>query len=131
MTTSGASRVAKILVVDDEADFTTTYERLLRRQGHGVVAASSRHAGLAAIAAGPVDLVIADLRLPDGDGLDLVRAARKNATPVIVITGFASAASRQASLAAGASAYLSKPFSASTFAALVEKTLSAARRALD
>jgi len=120
---------AKVLVVDDEADFTATYERLLRRQGFGVVSASSRRAGLAAIAAEPLDLVIADLRLPDGDGLDLVRAARKTATPtpVIVITGFASEASRQASLAAGASAYLPKPFSASTFAALVEKTVRASQ----
>ena len=130
MTPSGPPTAATILVVDDEADFTATYERLLRRQGHGVISASSRRAGLAAIATESLDLVIADLRFPDGDGLDLVRAARKTAipTPVIVITGFASEASRQASLAAGASAYLSKPFSASAFAALVETTLRASRR---
>jgi two-component system OmpR family response regulator len=119
--------VARILVVDDETDLTATYERLLRRRGHGVVAAASRGAGLAAIDALPLDLVIADLRLPDGDGLDLVRAARSVATPVIVITGLASEVSRRESLAAGASAYLSKPFSAAAFAALVDETLSAAR----
>lgn len=122
--------MTRVLVVDDEPDFASTYERLLRRKGHGVVAAATKRAGLAALAAERLDLVIADLRLPDGDGLDVVRAARKTAvpTPVIVITGFASEASRQASLAAGASAYLAKPFSASTFAALVEKFLSAAPR---
>jgi len=125
--TSGAAPAAKILVVDDEADFTATYERLLRRRGYGVVSAGSRGAGLAALAGGGLSLVIADLRLPDGDGLDLVRAARAGArpVPVIVVTGFASEASRQASLAAGASAYLAKPFSTPAFVALVEKTLGA------
>lgn len=121
----GRGAMRRILVVDDEVDLTATYERLLRRHGYGVVSASSRREGLAALQAERLDLVIADLRLPDGDGLDLVRAARQTPAPVpvIVITGFASEASRQAALAAGAWAYLSKPFSASTFAALVENAL--------
>jgi two-component system, NtrC family, response regulator HydG len=69
--------------------------------------------------------VIADLRLPDGDGLDLVRAARRTPTPTpaIVVTGFASRAARTAALAAGASAYLAKPFATSAFTALVDQTL--------
>lgn len=117
--------VRRILVVDDEADFTTTYARLLRRYGYCVIAAGSRHEGLETIHAESVDLVITDLRLPDGDGLDVVRCARMQASPppVIVVTGFASEASRQAALAAGACGYLSKPFSASAFTALVESTL--------
>lgn len=115
----------RILVVDDEADFTATYARLLRRFGYCVIAASSRHEGLESIQVEPVDLVITDLRLPDGDGLDVVRSARMKASPppVIVVTGFASEASRQAALAAGACAYLPKPFSAAAFTALVESTL--------
>lgn len=119
--------IPKILVVEDEVDYAVTYERLLRRQGYAVITAGSRGAGLEAIQAGPLDLVIADLRLGDGDGLDVVRAARQAAvpTPAIVITGFASEASRQAALAAGAVAYLPKPFSASAFVAVVAKTLAA------
>jgi DNA-binding response OmpR family regulator len=73
----------------------------------------------------PLALVITDLRLPDGDGLELVRAAWRlpTPTPSIVVTGFASEASRMAALAAGASGYLAKPFAAASFISLVEKVL--------
>jgi len=116
-----------ILVVDDEADLVTSYERLLRRKGFRVVSAGSRGAGLTLVEREPLALVITDLRLPDGDGLDLVRAARRlpTPTPSMVVTGFASEASRTASLAAGASAFLAKPFGASAFTSLVENILQA------
>src|SRR5215470_8181500 len=102
-----------VLVVDDEADFLATYDRLLRRQGYRTVTTSSRQSALLALEADPFALIIADMRLPDGDGLDIVRAARARPQParVIVVTGFASAQSRRDALAAGATAYLAKPFS--------------------
>jgi len=114
-----------ILVVDDEADFVANYQRLLRRRGYRVVSAGSRGDGLVIVEREPLALIITDLRLPDGDGLELVRAARRlpTPTPSIVVTGFASEASRMAALAAGASGYLAKPFVAASFISLVEKTL--------
>ena len=114
-----------ILVVDDEADFVANYQRLLRRRGYRVVSAGSRGDGLVIVEREPLALVITDLRLPDGDGLELVRAARRLSTPTpsIVVTGFASEASRMAALAAGASGYLAKPFAAASFISLVEKML--------
>jgi DNA-binding response OmpR family regulator len=104
----------RVLVVDDEADFLATYERLLRRQGYEVVTAKSRAAGLAALTVEAPHLVISDLRLPDGDGLDVVRAARgaRAPVPVIVITGYPSDETRRAALAAGATTFLAKPFAA-------------------
>ena len=113
-----------ILVVDDEADLVMTYERLLQRRGYRVVSANTRGDGLAIVEREPLALVITDLRLPDGDGLELVRAVRSLpvATPAIVVTGFASEASRTAARAAGAG-YLAKPFATSTFVSLVESTL--------
>lgn len=116
-----------VLVVDDEADLAASYERLLRRQGYRVVSVGSCRAALLAIAAQPLRLVIADLRLPDGDGLDIVRAARALATPppVLVATVLASRASRQAALAAGATAFLAKPFAAEVFNRLVNELLGA------
>ncbi len=112
---------SRVLVVDDEQDMRASYERLLRRQGFAVVATGSRHEGLVILAREPLRLVIADLRLPDGDGLDIVRAARGRSAPVpvLVVTGFASEASRAVALAAGASGYLAKPFAATEFSALV------------
>jgi len=114
-----------ILVVDDEADFVANYQRLLRRRGYRVVSAGSRGDGLVIVEREPLALVITDLRLPDGDGLELVRAARRlpTPTPSIVVTGFGSEASRIAALAAGASGYLAKPFAAASFISLVEKML--------
>jgi DNA-binding response OmpR family regulator len=66
----------RVLAVEDEADLVATYKRLLRRYGYRVVAAGSREAGLAALKDEPPRLLIADLRLPDGDGLDVVRTTR-------------------------------------------------------
>ncbi len=116
-----------ILVVDDEADLIATYERLLHRRGYRVVTAGSRGAGLAIVEREPLALLITDMRLPDGDGLELVRAVRRlpAAPPAIVVTGFTSQASRTAALAAGAAAYLPKPFGASAFVSLVQNTLAA------
>ena len=115
----------RVLVVDDEPDFQVTYVRLLGRQGLRAITTGSRHEGLALIEREALVLVISDLRLPDGDGLDVVRAARRAPTPVptIVITGLGSEASRLAALSAGASAYLAKPFSAAAFTSLVAQTL--------
>ncbi len=114
-----------ILVVDDEADLVTTYERLLRRQGYRVVSAGSLRAALVVIEAEPLGLVIADLRLPDGDGLDLVRAARAltSPPPVLVATALASRTARQAALAAGAAAFLAKPFATDAFSRLVNELM--------
>lgn len=112
-------------MVDDETDLVTTYERVLRRLGYATVAAGTRQAALDAIGTTPLKLVIADLRLPDGDGLDIVRAARgRNCPlPVIVVTGYASEASRRLALEAGAAAYVAKPFSISCFTQLVRDQL--------
>ena len=117
----------RILIVDDEADLVSTYERLLRRRGYRIVSAGSCREGLLAVEREPLALVVTDLRLQDGDGLDIVRAARRttpNPTPSLVVTGFASEASRAAALAAGAAGYLAKPFAAAALVSLVESTLS-------
>jgi two-component system response regulator HydG len=118
---------AAVLIVDDEADLLATYDRLLRRHGYRPIIAGTLQAALAALESEPPDLIIADLRLSDGDGLDVVRAARArlHPLPVIVVTGFASDQSRRQALAAGATAYLAKPFSTSALTSLVREALRA------
>jgi two-component system, NtrC family, response regulator PilR len=118
-----------VLVVDDEPDMRTSYERLLRRMGYRVIHADSRAAGLAALQAEPLVLVVSDLRLGDGSGLDVIAAARDAPAPVpsIVVTGFLSAESRRAALEVGASGFLAKPFAAREFTALVARVLDGAR----
>ena len=109
---TGAIRA--ILVVDDEMDYLTTYERLLGRQGYRVVTASTCEAALAALAREPFSVAIVDIRLPDGDGLEIVRRARALARPprAMVVTGVGSEDAREAALAAGAADFLAKPFTA-------------------
>ena len=110
---------AVILVVDDERDLAATCERLLRRSGWRVVVVGSRDAALSALAGTRPALAVVDRQLPDGDGLDVLRAARAQDTPVIVISGHTSASNRERTLEEGAAAFLGKPFSARDFLALV------------
>jgi DNA-binding response OmpR family regulator len=114
-----------VLIVDDEADLVTTYERALRRLGYRIIPAGTRQAGLEVLRSERLALVVADLRLPDGDGLDIVRAAREapGPPPVIVVTGFPSAAGHQGALEAGARAVLTKPFSIQGFLETVRQVV--------
>jgi DNA-binding response OmpR family regulator len=120
-----SAELIRVLVVDDEADFLATYERLLRREGYEVVTASSCARALDLLAHGFLSLVISDLRLPDGDGLEVVRAARRSPRPpsVIVVTGHPSEEQRNAALSAGATAFLAKPFAAAVLLATVRARL--------
>ena len=102
-----------ILVVDDERDLAATCERLLRRSGWNVAIAGSREAALTMLARHPRPvLAIVDRQLPDGDGVDVLRAALAVGTPVIVVTGYGSGATRRLTLEEGAVGFLAKPFSA-------------------
>lgn len=94
-----------------------------------MISAHSRNDGLPVIERRPLKLLVADVCLPDGNGLDLVRAGRQQPNPIpsLVVMGSASQAGRTAVLAAGAPDYLVKPFAVSTFTALVENTLAAKR----
>jgi DNA-binding response OmpR family regulator len=120
---SGTTVQPTILAVDDEEDFLNTYRRLLGRQGLRVVTASSRAAALDALAREPFALVIVDLRLPDGDGLEIVRAAQATSspTPAIVVSGFASETIRRNALSAGAAAVFTKPFDTAALAARIRE----------
>ena len=111
-----------ILVVDDEADLTQTCERLLRRGRHQVVTAGSCATALAALRGVRPTLLVCDLSLPDGTGLEIVRAAGRLEPPVpaIVMTAQLSEWTRRAALEAGACACIAKPFTTAAFSQMVE-----------
>jgi DNA-binding response OmpR family regulator len=105
-----------ILVVDDEHDLAVACQRLLMRDGWRVTTVGSRGAALDALTEGaPPALAIVDRILPDGDGLDVVRAARACGAQVLVISGQTSSANRDQTLAEGAARFLGKPFTARQF----------------
>ncbi|MCB1982647.1 MAG: response regulator, partial [Rhodoferax sp.] len=101
----------RLLVVDDEPDLRTLYELTLVREGYDVDCAGSVTEAWALLALQPYDLLITDMRLPDGNGMDLLArlesAARAERT--IVITAFASPENAVEALKAGAYDYLTKP----------------------
>ena len=86
---SGAVTGARILLVEDDDGARGALARLLGRAGHDVVAVGTVAAALAAMDDGPVNVVVTDLALPDGSGLDLVRRLRatRPSLPVLLITG--------------------------------------------
>jgi two-component system NtrC family response regulator/two-component system nitrogen regulation response regulator GlnG len=122
-------RAGPILIVEDEVDLRNTYERILRRLNFEVIAVERATEGLRIAESRPIRLVITDLRLPDMDGIALIRAIRACAVPppIIVASGLDSGATRRAALDAGAIAYLTKPFSVATLTAKVQEILSDGR----
>ena len=85
---------------------------MLRKEGFDVVVADSRAMAASVLAKGPVDMVITDVKLPDGDGIEILRHVKAAApeTVVIVMTAFGSTQTAVAALKLGAHDYLTKPF---------------------
>lgn len=102
----------RILVIEDEKSLAGFIEQTLRQHGFAAsVAGSLREAR--ELLKTPFDAVISDRRLPDGDGLDLVRELRTagNSVPVLMLTALGLPKERVIGLEAGADDYLPKPFS--------------------
>ena len=115
----------KILVVDDEPSMRELLAIMLRREGFGVEVAESRAAAARILATGPFDLVITDVKLPDGDGIEILRHLKAAApeTVVIVMTAYGSTETAVAALKLGAQDYLVKPFDVEELKIVVRKTL--------
>src|SRR5579883_924749 len=103
-----------VLVADDDADMRHLLQRLLERAGFRVETAADGAAALARLALGGVDLVLADLMMPQVDGLEFCRRVRESEQarriPILMLTGSVNAADRRAGFAYGADDYLLKPF---------------------
>jgi two-component system response regulator PilR (NtrC family) len=116
-----------VLVVDDEADIRELLELTLIRMGLGVECAASVGEALRRLKEGAhFDLCLTDMRLPDGDGLELVRYIGTHCIdlPVAVITAHGSTENAVAALKAGAFDYVSKPLSLEQLRTLVKSALS-------
>ncbi|MFH1022767.1 MAG: sigma-54 dependent transcriptional regulator [Planctomycetota bacterium] len=102
----------KVLLVDDEKTIRVTLGDDLRRAGHEVAVAENLREARSVLASEAVDAVVTDLRLPDGDGLELLPDVREKSpgAEVLVITGHGSVESAVAAMKAGAADYLLKPF---------------------
>ncbi len=103
---------ARVLVVDDERSMREFLAIMLSREGHDVTVADGATQALGSLRRQSYDLVISDIRMPDGDGIAVLREAKRLQpdVPGILMTGFASTATAIEALRTGALDYISKPF---------------------
>jgi two-component system, NtrC family, response regulator PilR len=122
----GAANRATVLVVDDEADIRELLELTLLRMGLSVEAVGSVAEAKQRLDAQRFEMCLTDMRLPDGEGLEVVRhiAAHGADIPVAVITAHGSTENAVAALKAGAFDYVSKPISLEQLRTLVKSALS-------
>ncbi|MDT0619791.1 sigma-54 dependent transcriptional regulator [Salinisphaera sp. P385] len=124
MSTAEESR-QRVLVVDDEADIRELIEITLGRMGLDTIAAADLSQARDALVDQPVDLCLTDMRLPDGNGLDLIHhiEAQYPALPVAVITAYGNTEAAVDSLKAGAFDFVSKPVDVHKLRRLVDQAL--------
>ncbi len=114
-----------ILVVDDSPDTLELIQRKLQARGHRVLRSGSVEEALAVLRQGPVDLVVTDLKMPGGSGMDLVRHVRENFpdTEVMMVTGYPTVAGAVRAVKQGAEEYLAKPFTDRELVEAVDRAL--------
>ncbi len=106
-------RLKRVLVVDDEPAIGEALKAYLQREGFDVSVAETCAAGLDAYRNVSPDLMLLDITLPDGSGLDILRASQTDGarTPAIMLTARAEEVDRIVGLEMGADDYITKPFS--------------------
>jgi two-component system, OmpR family, response regulator len=111
-TPSGMNSLMHILIVDDDPEIRSLLARYLGEQGFRVSAAANRSECESRLADGNPDLIVLDVMLPDGSGLDICRSLheRRPRTPVILLTALKEDVDRIIGLEIGADDYLGKPF---------------------
>ena len=124
--------MARILILDDESDMLETCRRILAAS-YDCLGTTDPHKALALLETEQPDLLLTDLRMPEMDGLDLLRRSRQmdSLRPVIMLTAFATIESAIAAVRAGAFDYLPKPFTIDQLKLAVERALEQRRLALE
>ena len=117
--------MSRVLVIDDEADIRELIDLTLVRMGLATECVGSVAEALAALEGDAFQLCLTDMRLPDGEGLAIVRYITEHhpQTPVAVITAYGSAENAVAALKAGAFDYLSKPVGLEQLRTLIKSAL--------
>lgn len=114
----------KILVIEDENNIRSFMETILDTGGYHVLTASTCQQGMMMFSSHIPDLVILDLGLPDGDGLEFIQMARRESTvPILVLSARTLESDKVAALDLGANDYVTKPFGTAELMARVRAAL--------
>ena len=118
-------RHASVLVVDDESFIRQILSRMVSREGYRVSQASDGKDALKLLAESPCQIVISDIKMPNMDGIELLGEIKSHhaGTSVILITAYAGEYSAEDALAAGADAFITKPFKNIEIAETLRKVL--------
>jgi two-component system response regulator PilR (NtrC family) len=119
------SMTARILVVDDERSMREFLRIMLERQGHEVACASGGREGIDLLTQRAFDLALVDLRMPEVDGISVLRESKRLGLPteIVVITAYATTQTALEAMKLGAYDYLIKPFKLDEIAVVIEKAL--------
>lgn len=122
------SRPENILIVDDEESLLESLESLLKEEGYNVETADNGEHALEEIENNSYDLIVLDVRLPDFNGIDLLKKVRKmqeedEESRVIIVTAYASEEAPIKALRLGADDYLMKPFDMDEFLHSVKRNI--------
>jgi len=115
--------LARVLIVDDEANMRRILRSVLQGEGHDVVEADGVRAAHQALAGELFDLVITDQRMPEGDGLAVIAGCRDTdpTLPVVMLTAYATVDLAVEAMQAGAFDFISKPFDPERVEAVVRR----------
>jgi two-component system response regulator RegX3 len=114
----------RVLLIEDEGSIAEPLTDALRREGFDVHVAGTAASGLEKFSARPLDLVLLDVMLPDGDGREVLREIRhRSRTPVVMLTARGQEMDRVLGLELGADDYVTKPFSAAELVARMRAVL--------
>lgn len=117
----------RILVIEDQEDNRRIMRDLLTNSGYELIEAATGEEGVAMAETGRPDLILMDIQLPDIDGCEATRRIKAKSAlehiPVIAVTSYALSGDDAKALAAGCSAYISKPFSPRRLLAKVREFL--------
>ena len=104
--------MANLLIVDDELGMRQFLTHLFQREGHTVRAADNGNEAIALLKQGPADLIVSDVRMPDMDGIELLRSARQlfPTVEVVMMTAFANVDTAREAFLLGAYDFVQKPF---------------------
>jgi len=116
---------ARVLVVDDERSMQEFLEIFLRSEGYEAATAANLESALMQIESDEFDVVVTDIQMPGGTGLELLRAVQKHApeTVVVMMTAYASTETAIAAMKEGAYDYITKPFKVDEIRVVVEKAI--------
>ena len=117
--------MAKILIVDDEQSYRQLLTLVFEEQGNTIRTAMNGRQALELLAAEPSDIIISDVKMPDMDGIEMLRAVRETQPDlgVILMTAFASVATAREAFKLGADDFIQKPFDVEELKLIVRKTL--------